>query len=439
MTDPPSDPLGHALEAFEEGQPDTALARLRAVPQGALSTKDQGRSVGLEIACMLELERDKDAETKIKQVCREQPGDEHFMLACGVQLSELECYEPAEEILRALCVVDRSSETPPYNLAVVLKRDKQYEQAAELFATAIERNERFEQAFLEKAECHEAIDEWADAAEAYRRYLALVPDDAHHWVSMAIALSNRERSDLAYEAYERAEKLEPESITLHYNWAITAVRKEDRERLSTCVQRLEEIAPADWRSAAARSRLLESDRQIWPAWEAALEAVDAALDDEDEDANETAEAAMSGALAFANRNGMQEHASGLIDRLFESRLFGGGTLPELRSLAGVRSPRAIRFYLVVEGRMKHDRVGDMEPVTPESIQGHGFYRSYQVLAEKEDEARGQALDFEARLGDGTGLRVTEVETMEGPQEADLGVDFCSDAMIFPVDEATDSG
>ena len=88
-----------------------------------------------------------------------------------------------------------------------------------------------------------------------------------------------------------------------------------------------------------------------------------------------------------------------------------------------------RFYVIARSPRESEGDAALDP-----LQQYGYFRSCEVLAEDEAQARRLALEFESRIADGQDYRIVEIEEMEGPGRANLGLRSCSAMLIFAVDE-----
>lgn len=443
MDTPPSpEALDRAIRQCHEGEPEAALRCLGELDLDALDDPDKHRgcALGVEVACLIELNRESEAEAKVDEALSKHRDQTRFLLWLGNQMSDLGHFEPAERVLGELCRIDSESPLPYYNLGVMLERSWRLDEAIAAFDEALKRDSNFEDALINKAMCLEQREDWEGAACAYRQYLRLEPKDAHCWVSLAIVESERDRFEEAYEAYGRALELEPECKSLHFNWAVTSLRRKDHDQLQYCAAALARLAPDDWRTESVGGDVLEAQGHVWPAWEAKQHAVELALQAEQEEPEASpATAAVIGALRFAGRNDLGEHTDDLIERIFDAHLFADAVLSEMRAILGDKSDHARLFFVQLEGRPHVDLLESEDGPGLDPSQHWGYFRSCEVLADDEAQARRLALEFEERIGDGVDYRIIELEETGGPRQAHLGVASCSAMLIFPVDEADDRG
>ena len=242
------------------------------------------------------------------------------------------------------------------------------------------------------------------------------PHDAHQWVSQAITDSYAGDYEQAYGAYQRAFELEPSSVSLNYNWAITALRRGDHLQINECAIRLMDAAPGDWRTLMAQAYSAELSNEIQSGWQFSLRAYAQAGSRRD---HEELAAATADVLWFAYRNRLQGQSAEIIDQVFDEGSFSESILDVLRKLSGKRSDRAVDYAVLVEGDFAN-------PAFPKSSR---YVRSYRVLAESKGEAGQMALDFEARCGE-KGLRVSSVEEKSEACEDNLGVWWLLQAQVI---------
>ena len=122
--DTPSIPeaLDQAIRQCHEGKPEAALQTLKEMEHKAPADpeRDGGCALGVEVACLIELNRESEAEARVDEALCQRSNERRFLLWLGNQLSDLGHFEPAERVLRELCTIDPTSPLPFYNLGVML-------------------------------------------------------------------------------------------------------------------------------------------------------------------------------------------------------------------------------------------------------------------------------------------------------------------------------
>ncbi len=416
-TDGERDPLSRIAAKIKECEYDSALHALRQLNRSALAADQQGQALAMGVVCLDRKGQARSANRLLRRSLKARRGDPFFLLASGIQLSELGQLDFAEEVLRHLVSLLPDDHIPQYNLGVVLERRERFAEGLAAYDRAIKLRPDFAPSFRQKAVCWEKKGRREEAAAAYRRYLELQPDDDHTWVSLAIVESDRGDYEGAIRAYHRAYEVNPHSVTLHFNWAITASRQGDSAALAACVTRLEEIAPEDWRTEAAAAYLAEAKGEIWKGWEAACRALERACAAKEEEALEIVAAQT---LWYAKQHSLEGHVAGCVPLIFEREVFSERVLAALRALSARRSPRAYDFQVMIEGDVTDQAFSAAATLQKSRSRRWRYLRNYRVWAEDDQEGGRIALEFETRCGE-TGLRAYEVERVSGPSEEDLGV------------------
>ena len=436
MGDEPADKsLREVISLVHSGHWEAAFGRLRNIDTDRLCPRDLGRALAVEVVCAMQSEGDEEtAYAVLRDVLDRCRGDRESVLALGIQLSEIEEHDEfAETALRHLCDIDPHSHVPRYNLAAVLERAERYEEALAAHDAAVEREPGLAPSHRGRAACLREIGRLGEAAQAYRRYLALKPDDAVEWVSLAIVESDQGNHDQAYEAYEHGKRLDAESADLYYNWLITALRRPspDHEKARECAEELARIAPNDWRSAMGRAFLAEVGGRASEGWKECELSFDMACREDEPDARA---AAAQAALSYAEGNGLAEQARGLIERIFGAGTFTEDVFAIVRRLEGNRSSSAVDHYVLIEGVITDPQDEGLPLQGDDRTEGpYGYYRSYRVYAESADQAAAWALEFERRYRTGSDQRVESVEKMSGAEETYMGIAWCSGQLIYSAD------
>lgn len=239
----------------------------------------------------------------------------------------------------------------------------------------------------------------------------------HSLIEQAISASYSGDYEQSYLYYQRAFSLAPASATLNYNWAITALRRGDRDQLAACASRLTAVAPEDWRSAMAQAYLTEIDGEPERGWQSCQQAYEKVR--VTEDLNEIGVITAS-VLRFAHHNQIKAGLSEVVEQVYEAGVFSERVLEALRKLEGKLSQHAFDYRVLIEGDF-------CEPAFPNSTR---YIRNYRVLADNPEQARDMALNFESKCGE-AGLVVSSVK-QRGREESEvyLGVWWRSDARVI---------
>ena len=424
----PEQALNETQAGIEEFDYIGAMGRLDGLDLTEWPDERRAEALAMRAVCAEGLADSDGAEAIVAGMLDGEEGPA-FLLAAGLQFAELDAPDRAVEILRKLCEVDAESHAAFYNLALVFERDGQHEEAIEAFETAFDREPEFTASLAGMAHCLEEIGDLPGAAETRAQYLQREPDDADEWVAMGAVQSDLGNFDKAAEAFQAAQRINPISVELYYEWAVSAVAQDDRDRVAASADRLAELAPDHWRTLMIAARLAEIEGRTWQGWETCLRAYELAARTDDE--AERSEAAAN-FLYYAVRNRLGGHTEGFVDRLFKQGPITEDVLAGLRELADRHSDQAAQYIVLIEG----DAPGpaDAGP-KPEEESKYRYFRSYGVLAENEGQARDLVVEFETRCG-GRGLRVDAVEPEGDPIEDYLGVAWRSSlAVIYSPQDA----
>jgi tetratricopeptide (TPR) repeat protein len=382
-----------------------------------LPSSERGRVLALHVSCLEQLDRADEAERLIVERMKDEGDDHAFVLAAGMEFSELDGFAHAEMFLRNLCDLVPDDAVPWYNLAVTLGREGRYAESAAMYGESVRRQPDMADAHFQQAYCLSLIEDYEGAAKAYRRYLTLEPEDGEAWQGLAVAESNRNAFDEAYEAFRKAVALNSEPDEAYYNWAVTAVRRKDAEQVAACVAALQEIDPEGWRTLLVRADKDEMQGDIWPAWELLNEAFEAVLDDEvEENADPGLRAYVAATLLrFAQRHDLGDHADEVIEAVFQNRVFGDEALEAIRQFEA-RYANQVRSYQVVL---------EVEPEKADR-----YYVVYGVAATSDEEAKDLAEGFQMRCEADT-ISVWAMHVLSPPDEGAVGVYWRSEELTAP--------
>ncbi len=398
--------IDRAEELLIDGETQPALDTVRKLYGQTLSSTDRGRALALEVACLGQLGKSEEAERLITEIMKEEGDDFAFVLAAGIEFSDVGEFMQAEVFLRNLCEIDPASHVAWFNLAITLGREERYQEAAEAYAKCIAADASFAEAYVQRAYCLEMLEDLDGAVAMYHAYLERVPDDAEAWKSLGIVESDRKKFTESYDAFRRALDHTDEPEDVYFNWAITAVRSEDAEELERCITKLQDIDPEGWRTLLARADYEEAEEHVWPAWELLSEAFERALDsdDEEEDDDEAKAYVAAALLRFAARNDMREHAAEHVLRLFEERILSSEVLEALEELEGRLSNSAASYQVMLRSP------------DPDRVR----YIVYGVSADSADEAGQIAIAFEERCS-ATSWTLYMIHQLTQPDEGRIGV------------------
>ena len=413
-----TDTLERAQELFEEGRPESALNMVDKLQGQTLPSSDRGRALALEAVCLEHLDRGDEAEHLIAEVMKEEGDDLAFVLAAGIAFSDFDAFVHAEIFLRNLCELEPEDHLAWYNLAIALGREGRYAESVQMYDECIQRNAAFADAYFQKAYCFELMDDLDQAAATYRAYLEREPADAEAWQTLGIVESDRREPEAAYAAFEQAAAIGDDPMDVYFNWAITAARAKDLERVEACILEMQASDPEGWRTLLTKADYEEAQEHIWPAWEILCEAFDAVLE-EGEDL-ETCGYVAARLIHFVVRHDMSVHVGDYVERIFEEGLYSEDVLQALLSLDGRLSNAAKSHQVVLKAAPKDD---------PDEPDGER-YVVYGVAAEDAAEAGELALEFEAKYGP-CAWEAYSIQQITGPDEGHVGVYWRSEEMNRP--------
>ena len=403
--------LERAEELFVENKLNDALAVIQTLYDQSLPSSDRGRALAIEAVLLEAMDRMDEAHQLISAIMKEEGDDVTFVQAAGVQFAEMGAFPHAEIFLKNLCELTPEDPMPWYNLAISLGREGRYTEAITAYNRSLEIEPSFADCYFQKAECYSLMGDKENAVATLAEYVTNEPSDGEAWVDLGVAQSDLGRFKEAYTSFDSATKTEHDLLDIHYNWAISAVRNRDLAQMERSIEAMQDEEPADWRTLIARADYEECIDNIWPAWEILMEAVEDAFD-ADPDEHEARDYVITTALHFVNRNKMQEHASELIDRIFDKALFSEEILGGLLVLNAKASMRAASYQVTFKA--------DVEQSDNVFLDSGQRYIIYGVMADKPDLAVEAARDFEARCSD-LEWTIDSVIQLSPPDEGMLGV------------------
>lgn len=398
------DPLAQVAELLDRSDYSLARAELHQLERSRLTAEDQGRAVAMEVLCAALCENERVARKRLWEALEQYRDEVAFLHGMGLELAERGYFNWAEHVLSKACDIEPGNALGWYHYGQVMMRDERLEEAVEQFDKALARDSKLADAWLQRARCAADLGDAEAAADSLRRYLTLCPDDSEEWVSLAIVESDNGSFDAAYQAYERAELVEPQSVSLHFNWAITADLCGDVDRLSRALEQLRELAPDDWRTALVTSFLAEHDGRLEVAAEALAAARERTVGG---DAREYRPDIAAVTLRFAARYSRWDELAAAVTWVFDEQLFADDVLSALREIAGLTSDHATEYQVVVDAQ---------SPTRADTR----YLRTYAVVAESERQAGRMATAFEHRAG-GLDAQVSRIEEVGEAAENEIGV------------------
>lgn len=420
--------LSDIVEAIRHGEVARARRELLRAGNRAADEQLMGAIKGLEIACIA---ADEDQPSDLLAGVREAAAGPSFGNGLGCALSDAGhllsddgLLSLAEVWFTELRANHADAETVT-NHAIVLERLGRYSEASDTLRQAIELAPEQHELRLRLASVLAQLGDLDKAAAEYKLYLGDHPQDAHTWVSLAIVECDAGNRDDAERAYWRAAGLEPNNVSLHYNWLITALRAGDPERAGDALRRLQNDAPDDWRTHMAQARMLAAQGEHAEAVMLAAEVFDDCREQDDgtEELEETLIHVAETAMFIAKSAELLEEARDFAEELFESWTFSEPLLDHLRALDGTKPRPLDDFWVMVDALY----TGFDEPLA--------CLVSHRVFADNEEHAALLAMDFEQRCG-AVETRVEEIERIGNAPEPDHpGVWWRSERLdAYPADE-----
>jgi len=143
--------IDRAEELLIDGDTQPALDLVRKLYGQTLSSTDRGRALALEVVCLGQLGLGEEAQRLIAEIMKEEGDDFAFVLAAGIEFSEVGENMQAEIFLRNLCEIDPASHIAWFNLAIAFGREERYQEAAEAYAKCIAADTKFAEAYVQRA------------------------------------------------------------------------------------------------------------------------------------------------------------------------------------------------------------------------------------------------------------------------------------------------
>lgn len=417
-----TDGIHHTLDEVEEliaqGYTEEGLARLHELYSVEMPSSLRGRALALEVVGLEEQERFQEANRLIETTMKEDGDDLGFILAAGIQFSELDSVDQAEVFLKNLCQLDSENHLAWFNLGVALSRAGRHEEALHAYEQTLKRAPDFHEAHLHAAYALRVENKRDESLERYRLYTEIEPEDVDGWIGYAQLLSELDRHEEALDSFQKLEKLQPDSLDLYFDWAVSAARAKNDGMVASCVQRMIEIDSEDWRTLLTQADFEETLGNVWQAWERLCGAFEDVSDAEEEDPD-AFDFVASALLRFAARNRMQENAAEYVEEIFTFQPLSEDVLDALLVLNERYSNASASFQVVLKGSAADD-TGHLQVA----------YRVYGVAADEPEQAGMLAMAFEERCTS-PAWQVFNIMQISPPDEGSIGVYWMSDLLSRP--------
>lgn len=412
--------LQNAGDLLDQGQAADALRKLESIEPQFLDEELRVEHVALTAWALSELDRAPEAIDALRPMLEENPDSARLLGTYGIVLSGLNRLEEACEALERAAALDPEDGAILANLGYVHERFKEFAAAARYYEKALNLGADVAWVLRRLAAVQRDMDDLAAARGTLRRYLSLAPEDGAEWISLAIVHSELEDYDASSECYGRAESLNADARSLHYNWGLTAQRSGRMEEARRHLDELSRLAPESPQCCILRAFILEHESDLEGAYRAHLEALDRVADDDPDEVAYAYETAMD----FCADHQMRQEAEKLIDRAYAANACSVDLCEAYRELAGERLDRGYWFSVIVEADYRAANGNGSSRATQgggsrgfaagangNSAGGGGgrpaygaggptrFLRNYQVVAKDHDHAIGMLADFLKRMGE----------------------------------------
>lgn len=257
----------------------------------------EGRRVKY-IMCTVEMDRTegrRHEESEIDELVS--PYEDKAKYACDIGNAYYNCgyLEKAAEYYKKAIAHDKEDETSKYNLALVLKRQGYFKEAAELLEEVLEKGKRDMKYFDALLECYQGLDDleneirtqrriheqkWkyverymqqgdavyklgknAEAEEYYRSALRLIPDIPSLLNRIACTYYMREEYQNAIDYLEKAVNIQSDYCEAHHNlgncYLRIAQNADELKKAEKCYRRAYEIKP-DFEPAVKMLRSMDA-------------------------------------------------------------------------------------------------------------------------------------------------------------------------------------
>jgi tetratricopeptide (TPR) repeat protein len=387
--------LDQANRLLEEGRPEESLRCLDELNADELETDDRLEWASLRAWALTELGRDDEALETLDPLLEEHPNAPRLLGALGVVLSNRGDLEDARVVLEQALEQTPEDEVALANLALVYEKLREYAQAVDLYDRALQLGADIDWVLQRRAAALAECGRFDEAKGTLRRYLSLVPEDAGQWITLGILHSDDNEFTQAFECYERAEALEPDTSALRLNWGVTAVRAHQLPLARKQLRHLQKIEPRSTRPWLLRAFILEEEGQLRAArsiYERIL--VRGRFADEAE-----LSYAYEMAMDFFARHKMRARCERLLERAYQHNVCTVELCEAYREATGEQLTRGYWYSVTVEADYRPGLSEVHESGTPAPPRYTRFVRCFQIVARDHDEAVALVLDLATRMGE----------------------------------------
>src|SRR3984893_1279535 len=167
-----------------------------------------------------------EALSRVKRAIKRQPPYAAAFHELGCQLVELKRHDEAIEAFRRGREIAPMTPEFSIQLGQVFLQRRNCTDAKLAFARALEISPASPDALYGMAKAHQEVGENAPAAEYFRRYLRIRPDDAGIWLSLGHCLLELDQRDAGYDCFRTAARGDPK----RYGNALTSLAASARGR-----------------------------------------------------------------------------------------------------------------------------------------------------------------------------------------------------------------
>lgn len=380
--------LQKASELLDSGKPHDALTCLDEVEQHVYDSEDRIEFASLRAWALSQLEKVDQALEMLAPLIEEYPENARLHATRGVVLSHANRLGEARDSLESAAALDDCDGVAIANLGFVYEKLHELESAVRAYDRALELGADVVWILQRKAAALRELGDFRAAKTTLGRYLSFAPEDDFEWTSLAIVHSELGEFDAAFECYERAEALNPNSLSMRFNWGLSAERAGRIDMARRQLDRLMESSPDGVQTHILRAYIHEHEgglKSAWEAYECAMRAIDDSVDPSE------AAYAFERAMEFCSEHSMRAQADSLIVLAFRRNACTPTLCESYRELSGEPMEKGYWFGLIAETAPVRDPV-DSEKQAPTTTRG------FQLIARDRDDALALLDRFLRKVG-----------------------------------------